>query len=54
MLTKCRSRGKFFKAFKKPRLHINKELYKSANKNTHNLIETKKQAFFDENLLGNI
>ena len=54
MLTKCRSWGKFFKAFKKPRLHINKELYKSANKNTHDLIETKKQAFFDENLLGNI
>ena len=39
-----------FKAFKKVRLHIDKELYKRANYGAQELIAAKKQAFFDEKL----
>ena len=39
-----------FKAFKKMRLHIEKELYKRAKYGAQELIATKKQAFFDEKL----
>ena len=39
-----------FKAFKKMRLHIDKELYKRAKYGAQELIAAKKQAFFDEKL----
>ena len=39
-----------FKAFKKVRLHIDKELYKRAKYGAQELIAAKKQAFFDEKL----
>ena len=50
VLEKLRSRDKLFKAFKKTRLHINKELYKKAKYDAQKLIAAKKQAFFDEKL----
>ena len=37
-----RSRDKLFKAFKKTRLHIDKELYKKARYDAQKLIATKK------------
>ena len=48
VLEKLRSRGKLFKAFKKKRLHIDKELYEKAKYEAQKLITTKKQAFFNE------
>ena len=45
-----RSREKLFKAFKKMRLHINKELYKKTKYDAQKLITAKTQAFFDEKL----
>ena len=39
-----------FKAFKKVRLHIDKELYKKAKYGAQELIAAKKQAFFDKKL----
>ena len=50
VLEKLRSRDKLFKAFKKTRLHINKELYKKTKYDAKKLIAAKKQAFFDEKL----
>ena len=44
------SRDKFFKTFKKTRLHINKELQKKATDDAQKLIAAKKQAFFDGKL----
>ena len=38
VLEKLRSRDKLFKAFKKTRLHIDKELYKKAKYNSQKLI----------------
>ena len=46
-LEKLRSRDKIFKAFKKARLHIDKELYKKAKCDAQKLIAVKNQAFFD-------
>ena len=48
VLEKLRSRDKHFKAFKKMRLHIDKELYKKAKYNAQKLIVAKKRAFFVE------
>ena len=42
--------GTLFQAFKKARLHINKELYKKTKYDAQKLIAAKKQAFFDEKL----
>ena len=50
VLEKLRSRDKLFKAFKKTKLHIDKELYKKAKYNSQKLIAAKKQAFFHERL----
>ena len=50
VLEKLSSRDKLFKAFKKTRHHINKELYKKAKYDAKKLIAAKKQAFFDEKL----
>ena len=50
VLQKLRSRDKLSKAFKKARLHIDKELYKKAKCVAQKLIAAKKQAFFDEKL----
>ena len=50
VLEKLRSRDKLFKAFKKTRLHINKQLYKKAKYDAQKLIAAKKQTFFDEKL----
>ena len=50
VLEKLRSRDKLFKALKKTRLHIDKELYKKAKYDAQKLIAAKKQAFFDERL----
>ena len=50
VLQKLRSRDKLSKAFKKARLHIDKELYKKAKCIAQKLIAAKKQAFFDEKL----
>ena len=50
VLEKHRSRDKLFKAFKKTRHHIDKELYKKAKYDAKKLIAAKKQAFFDEKL----
>ena len=50
LFDKLRSRDKLFKAFKKTRLHIDKELYKNAKYDARKLIAVKKQAFFDEKL----
>ena len=50
VLEKLRSRDKLFKAFKKTRPHIDKELYEKAKYNTQKLIAAKKQALFDEKL----
>ena len=47
---KLRSRDKLFQAFKKARLHINKELYKKTKYDAQKLIAAKKQAFLDEKL----
>ena len=44
------SRDKLFKAFKKTRLHIDKELYKKAKCDAQKLLAAKKQVFFDEKL----
>ena len=49
VLEKLRSRDKFFKALKKKRLHINKELYEKVKHNAQKLIAARKQAFFEEN-----
>ena len=48
VLEKLRSKDKLFKAFKKTRLHIDKELYKKAKQNAQKLIAAKKEVFFDE------
>ena len=48
-LEKLRSRDKLFKAFKKTRLNINKELYKKAKYDTLKLIAAKKQPSFMKN-----
>ena len=50
VLEKLSSRDKLSKAFKKTRLHINKELYKKFKYYAQKLITTEKQAFFDEKL----
>ena len=42
VLEKLRSRDKLFKAFKKTRLHIDKELYKKARYDAQKLIAIKK------------
>ena len=47
---KLRSRERLFKAFKKTRLHIDKELYKKAKYDAEKIIAAEKQAFFDEKL----
>ena len=43
-----RSREKLFKAFKKMRLHINKELYKKTKYDAQTLIAAAEDAFFDK------
>ena len=48
VLEKLTSRDKLFKAFKKRRLHIDKELYKKAKYDAQKLIAAKKQPFFDK------
>ena len=50
VLEKVNARDKIFKKFKKSRLIIDKGLYKKAKYNASNLITTKEQAFFKENL----
>ena len=50
ILEKLRSRNKSFKAFKKTRLYINKELYKQTKYVGKQLIAAKRQEFFDEKL----
>ena len=47
---KRRSRERLFKAFKKTRLHIDKELYKKAKYDDEKILPAEKQAFFDEKL----
>ena len=44
------AKDNLFKAFKKVRLHIDKDLYKKAKYGAQELIAAKKQAFFDEKL----
>ena len=41
---------KYFKKFKKSRLHIDKELYKKSKYDALKLITSKKQSFFEEKL----
>ena len=48
VLEKLRSRDKGFKASKKTRLHINKELYTKVKCDAQKFIAAKKQAFFNE------
>ena len=50
ILGKRRSRDKLFKAFKKTRLHIYKELYKKTKYNAQKLFAAAEDAFFDEKL----
>ena len=50
LFEKLRSRERLFKAFKKTRLHIDKELYKKAKYHVEKIIAAEKQAFFDEKL----
>ena len=50
VLEKFRSKDKLFKAFKKTRLHIDKELYKKAKQDAQKLIAAKKQELFYEKL----
>ena len=52
VLEKLRSRDKLFKAFKKKRQHIDKELYENSKYDRQKLITAKKQAFVDEKLSG--
>ena len=54
ILEKRRSRDKLFKAFKKTRFYIDKELYKKAKYDAQKLIAAKIQAFFDEKLSGSV
>ena len=55
ILEKFMTWDKLFKASKKPRLYIDKELYyKKAKYDAKNLIAAKKQAFFDEKLSENV
>ena len=55
ILQKFMTWDKLFKASKKPRLYIDKELYyKKAKYDAQNLIAAKKQAFFDEKLSENV
>ena len=53
VLEKLRSRDKLFKAFKKTRLDIDKELYKKAKYDALKLIAAKK-TFYDEKLLQSV
>ena len=48
VLEKLNLRNKHFKKLKKPRLHINKGLYKKSKYDALKLIASKKQAFFKE------
>ena len=50
LFEKRRSRERFFNAFKKTRLHIDKELYKKAKYDAEKILPAEKQAFFDEKL----
>ena len=50
LFEKLRSRERLFKAFKKMRLHIDKELYKKAKYDVEKIIAAENQAFFDEKL----
>ena len=50
ILGKRRSRDKLFKAFKKTRLHIYKELYKKTKYKAQKLFAAAEDAFFDEKL----
>ena len=51
LFEKLRSRERLFKAFKKTRLHIDKQLYKNAKYDAEKIIAAEKQAFFDEKLV---
>ena len=44
--------GKLFKKVKKPRLHIDKELYKTARYMVHKLIFNKKKTYLEDKLSG--
>ena len=54
VLEKVNSNDKLFKKFKKSRLHIDKELFKKAKYEALELIATKKQASFNENVSESI
>ena len=43
-------RDKHFKKYKKPRLHLDKEIYKRARYSVQNLIAKKKKEFFENKL----
>ena len=45
VLEKLNLRKKLFKKFKKPRFHIDKEVYKKSKYDTLKLVASKKQAF---------
>ena len=45
---KLNARDKLLKRFKKPKLNIDKELYKKAKYDASKLIALKKQVFFEE------
>ena len=54
VLEKVNSNDTLFKKFKKSRLHIDKELFKKAKYEALELIATKKQASFNENVSESI
>ena len=47
-------RDKLFKKFKKPKLHIDKEIYKIARCEVQKLISYKKKSFFENKLNDSI
>ena len=54
IMEKISDRDKLFKAFKKSRLHVDKDNYKEARNEVQKLICTKKKAYFESKLTENI
>ena len=53
IMEKISDRDKLFKAFKKSRLHVDKDNYKEARNEVQKLIRTKKKAYFESKLTEN-
>ena len=54
MMEKISDRDKFFKKFKKSRLHVDKDNYKEAKNEVQKLTRAKKKAYFESKLTENI